>query len=168
MAWTDEQLRQLGRISALFGTLELTASSLLMGFLGEDQQVGQIVVADAMLAWKTEKLSAFAEFVVADGEASSALLDWVRTVDGVRRDRNRLAHAAGFEAEDGGDVQQMGSLSIRGSKKGRDFNVMRTHNVDAATLEALAERIKTVAQAGMELWRVLERPGTGWTFPVQH
>jgi hypothetical protein len=112
--WGDAELTALGRIVANFTELDWWADRLLAGFINP-RDVAIILTAGENIRWKLDKLSAIAGEALADPQASSTVLAWVKASCVLVDRRNKLIHSFYLVREEQQSPTRM-KASTRGGK----------------------------------------------------
>jgi hypothetical protein len=141
--WGDAELAALGRIAANFTELDWYADRLLAGFISS-YNVAVILTAGENIRWKLEKLSAIAVEALADPQASSTLLAWVKASGTLVERRNQLTHSF-YLVREGEHSSTRMKASTRGGKwKGQSEQIGLADLSDVAAL--LAEGLEVAEQ----------------------
>jgi hypothetical protein len=148
MPLSDEFLKQLGRVTANFATLEFYLAFAVTGLIGPEQAIGQMITSEMSFKAKLALLNSLLKFKlsaqhkpVAGCEAE--LIDLVRVITNIEGKRNHYMHSAWVLA-DGQDPDKPTRLKITAKqKKGLH---QYSEDVGAEDLQAFADEIRAAAE----------------------
>lgn len=146
--WGDAELAALGRIVANFAELEWCADRLLAGFINPPD-AAIILTAGESIGWKLDKLSAIAVGALADLQASSTLLTWVKASRILVERRNKLIHSFYLMREDEQSLTRMKASTRGGKWKGESEPIELAGLSEVADL--LAEGLEVADQLVTQL-----------------
>jgi hypothetical protein len=153
MALSEAFLREVGRITVNFATLELYLSFAISGLLGPDQAIGQIVTAE--LSFKN-KLALFSSLFrhkvqVSAKNSHGALPDLeslLARLSKCEEARNQVAHSVWLVADDA-LREEVSRLKIT-SKQRRGLQHV-TEPTTASQLRVIADEIRATSESIMPL-----------------
>ena len=92
----DEWMVALGRLTFGAAYLDGTLSTMLMRLISTDAELGERLIADATSQWIIDRVRALAHLRFPEGGVRDTFDEWLREVEAVRRERNRIVHSVWY------------------------------------------------------------------------
>ncbi len=149
---SDEHLRELGRLTAAFSSLEYGVASTVMYFMKAEHSVGHIMVARVPFARLLDLLTALGRLRFQDdAEQLERCLSVVKAADDAASRRNAIVHSAGFF--------NVGPRGFTGRAARVKATIRRKHGlkydmeeIDPEDLAEVADLVERAAGSVYEFW----------------